>query len=88
MEYIKKSLDILPIGGKLALLLRLNFLESRERYDFWINYPAKHIYVLSERPCFIGTKGTDSIAYAWFVWQKGYKGNTSLNVISKSELEE
>jgi len=87
MEYINKSLKILPEGGKLALLLRLNFLESRERYGFWKEHPPAKIYVLAERPSFIPNKTTDSIAYAWFIFIKGYNSDTKLKVISKSELE-
>ena len=34
---------------------------------FWKAYPVNKLYVLSKRPSFTG-KGTDSAAYAWFVW--------------------
>lgn len=51
-----------------ALLLRLAFLESKKRAAFHAEWPAD-IFVLSERPSFRrDRKGTDSAAYAWFVW--------------------
>ena len=52
------------------MLLRLNFLESKTRYSFFKGNMPKEILVLSERPKFFNNK-TDSICYAWFVWEKG-----------------
>lgn len=51
------------------MLLRLAFLESKKRCDFWQKHPVSKLYVLSERPSFTGA-GTDATAYAWFVWNK------------------
>lgn len=53
-------------GRVVAFLLRLNFLGSQKRRDFWRRHPAD-VYVLSERPSFDGD-GTDATEYAWFVW--------------------
>jgi len=51
-----------------ALLLRLAFLESKKRAAFHAEHPSD-LFVLSERPSFRrDRKGTDSSAYAWFVW--------------------
>ena len=51
-----------------ALLLRLAFAETKGRAAFHAGYPSD-LYVLSERPRFrTDRKGTDSTAYAWFVW--------------------
>lgn len=52
---------------RTIMLLRLNFLASQKRKEFWQKYPPSRIYVLSKRPSFTGT-GTDSQDYAWFVW--------------------
>jgi hypothetical protein len=35
------------------------------------------VHVLSRRPSFTGG-GTDSAAYGWFVWRKGYVGSPRL----------
>jgi len=48
------------------MLLRLNYLGTTERNDFF-RHMMPDISVLPERPSFDG-KGTDSIEYAWFVW--------------------
>lgn len=55
-------------GRPAALLLRLGFAESAGRAAFHRAYPSS-LYVLAERPRFrTDTRGTDSSAYAWFVW--------------------
>ena len=48
------------------LLLRLNFIGTAKRAPFMREHPPD-VYVLPNRPSFTG-KGTDSIEYAWFVW--------------------
>ena len=80
LDIIKKAMNDVVDEGEVIMLLRLNFLGSQKRHDFWQEYPPKTIYVLSKRPKFINGK-SDSIEYAWFVWQKGYNGNTKLEVI-------
>lgn len=65
-QHLRHALRRSRVG--CAFLLRLAFLESRRRFDFWNSYPASRVYVLSSRPSFTGT-GTDSCAYAWFVWR-------------------
>ena len=60
-EFIEKSLTLSP---RVIFLLRLSFLESQKRYDFWQKHNPS-IYVLSKRPSFVGG-ATDSCAYAWF----------------------
>ena len=54
------------------MLLRLPFLESNKRYEFWQNHPVNKLYILSKRPSFRG-KGTDATAYAFFVWDNSSK---------------
>ena len=80
IDIIKRALSDVVDSGEVIMLLRLNFLGSKKRHDFWQEYPPKFIYVLSNRPKFINNK-SDSIEYAWFVWQKGYCGDTKLKVI-------
>ena len=65
--------------AKLALLLRLAFLEgaSRTRTNFH-KYPPARVWVFSERITFYpkGAKlaGSGTTAYAWFVWDKTRSG--------------
>ncbi len=68
---------------KLALLLRLAFLEgaSRQRTIFARNPPSR-VWVFSERitfyPKFAERKGSGTTAYAWFVWDREHMGQTDL----------
>lgn len=54
----------------ICYLLRLNYLGSQARRQFWRHYPPSHLYVLSKRPSFDGSGRTDATEYAWFVWDK------------------
>lgn len=68
--HVAKAIALAPA---VAMLLRLNFLGSQKRAEFWRRHPAD-VYVLSERPSFDG-EGTDATEYAWFVWgQCGSRG--------------
>ena len=80
LDIIKKAMRDVSNNGEVIMLLRLNFLGSQKRHDFWQEYPPKIIYVLSIRPKFVNNK-SDSTEYGWFVWQKGYTGGTKLKVI-------
>lgn len=66
-EFIEKCFEIANQETEIIMLLRLAFLESKKRYEFWQKHPVNELYILSERPSFTG-KGTDATAYAWFVW--------------------
>ena len=89
-EFIYKALSINPNGKKVAMFLKVQFLEGIERKKLFLNYPPKHIYVSSSRIlCAKNAEfermkqgGGSAIAYAWYVWEKGYKGNTILKWIN------
>lgn len=78
-EFIEKALNIVPIGRKVAMFLKVTFLEGKARKEFFKKNPPKTIYVCSGRiPC---AKNGDfdkypssAIAYAWYVWEKGFTG--------------
>lgn len=87
IEFVKKALEITKEGGSVAMLLRLNFIESRKRYKFFKDNMPHTIMVLSERPKFANNK-TDSIAYAWFIWKKGLRERESkMLLVSKDEVQ-
>ena len=77
---IEKALLDIGTGGEVIMLLRLNFLGAQKRKQFWQDTPLKHVFVLSKRPCFINGK-SDSIEHAWFIWQDGYEGKATIEVI-------
>lgn len=80
-EFVRRSLQLVREGGVVGMLLRVAFLESAKRLSFWREHPAAEVVVLAERPSFT-QGGTDSAAYAFFIWRAGYTGNTRLRVTS------
>ena len=92
-DFAVKALEILKPGKKLAMFLRLLFLEGNKRYDkVFKENPPKTVYVFSNRQ--VSDKNDDfshgsAVAYAWFVWEKGYKGDPIIKwVKSKTETED
>jgi len=83
-EFVEHALDISMDGTKVAMFLKLTFLESKTRKELFKKYPPKTIWVSSSRlQC---AKNGDfktcrkdvvtAVAYAWYVWKKGYTGDT------------
>jgi len=83
--FVEKALSLLRDGGKCAFLLRLQFLEGMKRRKLYNENPPKTVYVFSKRImcCSNGDferfeKTSSAIAYAWFVWEKGFGGGCSV----------
>ena len=70
-EIVQKALKDVSENGYVVMLLRLNFLGSKDRFNFWQDNMPERIYVHHKRMSFTKNGGTDSIEYAHFVWQKG-----------------
>jgi hypothetical protein len=82
-EFISKALSIMPRGKKLALFLPIRYLEGKQRKAIFKLMPPKVVYVSSSRiKCAMNgdfNKMTGSaVSYAWFVWEKGHSGDTTL----------
>lgn len=77
--FIRKGLSELKEGGYLLFLLRLSFLEGQARYrGLFYEYPLKSVVVSPRRVSFSGNKKSNETAYAVYLWQKGYQGQTGL----------
>lgn len=78
-EFVEKSLELIPKGNKVAMLLKLQFLESKGREALFDKSPPKEVLVFTSRiKCgpngdFGSTRG--AVAYAWFIWEKGFEGD-------------
>ena len=80
-EFVEKALQIIPDGHKVAMFLKVQFLEGKRRRKMFDITPPKRIWVSSSRlKCAMNgefDKTTSSAAcYAWFVWEKGFCGDT------------
>jgi len=89
-EFIEKALMIIPDGRKVAMFLKLQFLESKGRKALFVSHPPKTLYVSSSRIlCAKNAEfekmrkgGGSAVAYGWYVWEKGFNGNTIVRWIN------
>ena len=78
----------LGFGGLVVMLLRLNFLSSGTRAEFLRRHPPD-VYVLPNRPSFTASGKTDSIEYAWFVWNPGRRRRKgAIHVLAPTSKDE
>ena len=83
-EFVEKALEISMDGTKIAMFLKLQFLEGKARKELFKKHPPKKIYVSSSRLLCakngefqkMRDGGGSAVAYAWFIWEKGFKGDT------------
>ena len=71
-------------SGKVAMFLKLTFLEGQSRRSLFEKYPPKKVYVFSKRVICAKNGDFDSIsssavAYAWFIWEKGFQGKPQID---------
>ena len=94
-EFVLKALEVLKEGHKCYMFLKLTFLEGKDRYiELFSKYPPKMIYSFPKRVMcakngdFEGMKkgGGSAVAYAWFVWEKGYTGLPQHDWLYKEDL--
>lgn len=86
-QFVKKALDSVPMGNKVAMFLKINYLSGQERYrEIYSKYPPYRVYVFTGR---VGcsknnteegfkSKGMD---YVWMIWEKGMLAPTELRWI-------
>lgn len=85
-EFVEKSLQLVPKGNKVAMFLKLQFMEGKARKKLFLENPPKTIYVSSSRlMCAKNGQfddmiagGGSAVAYAWYVWEKGFNGTTQV----------
>lgn len=73
-------------SGKVAMLLKIAFLEGVERSLLFKRTPLARVHVFSKRVTFRNTtrgdvSGSGMMAFAWFVWENGYTGKPTLGWI-------
>ena len=88
-EFVERAMEIVTDGHKVAMFLKLTFLEGQGRRELFRKYPPKIVYVSTSR---IGCakngefkkdkngnlKADSAVAYCWYVWQKGFNGTPTL----------
>lgn len=85
-EFIERALEISMDSTKIAMFLKVTFLEGKARRELFDKAPPKYVYVFSGRVnCakngdFSKTESS-AVAYAWFVWVKGFRGEPKIRWI-------
>lgn len=87
-EFVVHALELLPEGGVCAMFLKTTFLEGQRRLEeIYSKTPPRYVFQFSKRiPCakngdFDGMGFNSAVAFAWFVWEKGWKGETTIRWI-------
>ena len=89
IDVVLRCLDICK--EKVAVLMPLRYLSSGSRYnELYKKCPPKRVYVYQERICIAknadfekyNDAGANMEIYAWYIWERGYKGTTELKWIS------
>jgi hypothetical protein len=81
LEFVERGLEIVAKGYKVAMFLKITFLEGQKRRKFFDKFPPKYVLVFSKR-IQVARNGekemfdkSSAACYAWFVWEKGYSGD-------------
>ena len=87
LEFCKHALSLVDYGWKVAMFLKLTFLEGKARQKFFHATPPHTLYVMSSRlTCKINgdfeTKDNGAVAYGWYVWIKGDTSPTTIKWIN------
>jgi hypothetical protein len=82
-EFVTRSLT--KTSKKVVMLCKLQFLEGAKRKIMFESTPLKNVWVFSKRLSMTrnGEKMPNSgmIAFAWLVWEHGYKGKPMIGWI-------
>jgi len=87
-QFIEKAMTITKEGGKVAMFLKLQFLEGKARKEMYRKFPLYKLIVSSSRiNCamngdFVKYKANTAVAYGWFIWINGYKGKPTIEWIN------
>jgi hypothetical protein len=83
-QFVAHALMLCP---RVIMLLRLAFLESERRADILEGGQLARVHVFRKRLPMMhrhgwqGPRASSSIAFAWFVWDRAYRGKTELDRI-------
>jgi len=80
-QFVAHALTLCP---RVVMLLRLAFLESEQRSSILENCGLARVHVFRKRLPMMhrhgwqGPRASSSIPFAWFVWDRAYRGETKL----------
>lgn len=80
---IRKAMNVVAEGYRVAMWLRILYLESMERKRLFEKYPPERVWISSKRiPCAINGDfqhiTSSAQGYMWLIFRKGYEGATEI----------
>jgi hypothetical protein len=84
-QFVRHALNLCP---HVFMLLRLTFYESERRKDVLEGAGLIRVHVfrnrlpMMHRDGWTGNRASNSVAFAWYVWERGYLGNAEFDRIS------
>ena len=80
IEFVQRALESVRPGGKVAMFLKVQFLEGQKRGAFFKDTPPRTVYISRSRSSCAKNGDFErfpdsAIAYAWYVWEKGFTGD-------------
>ena len=80
-EFVEHALELIHPGNKVAMFLKIQFLEGKARRKLFDAAPPRTIYISTSRLRCAKNGEFDKYrstapccCYAWFIWEKGYTG--------------
>lgn len=84
-EFIEHALEILQDGGMYIALMNITYLSGQKRFErVYSKGVLREVYMFRKRvECWRNNdieqyRGKSMVNFAWYVFQKGYKGNPTL----------
>lgn len=82
-EFVEQALKMVKPGHKVAMFLKLTFLEGKKRARLFNLTPPIRVWVSCSRlKCAMNgdfnSIGSSATAYAWFIWEKGFTGHPEI----------
>ena len=85
-EFVEHAIELVADGHRVAMFLKIQFLEGKSRRELFDRYPPKLIYVASGRINCVKNgdfskqqrDNNSAQAYAWFIWEKGWMGEPTV----------
>ena len=87
-EFIERALSLAT--KKVIMFAKIQLLEGEKRRKLFDKFPPKYVYVFTKRvtPLNNGTTHNEfgkpwasTMCFAWFVWEKGFKGEPTIRWI-------
>ena len=86
-EFVEHALASINNGHKVAMYLKLSFLEGKNRQRLFAQKNLKYVYVAAKRMgCAKNGEFYDkeneyeagAVAFAWFIWEQGWEGEPTI----------